>query len=90
MDTTFVISFNQIYCFFSPSVANLERKRGVQRDSKTGHHSNDFNSTHNEYDKKGSEIDVLGYRISVLNLGIYVATSFVVEFKIKKYLKARN
>ncbi len=91
--TTFMAGFNQLYYSFSPTIADLEREHPAFREVvKLAITPMISSLSILNYVDMDSEVEVLGYGISliILNLGMYFVAPAVIIYKIRKQLIRQN
>ena len=91
--TAFMTGFNQLYYSFAPTVADMERENPVfQQTIKTVITPMLSTLSIMSLADEGSEIEVLGFGISVivLNLGMYIAVPALIGFKVHQKIKSRK
>jgi len=87
--TTFMAGFNQLYYSVSPTIADLEREHPTFKEAvKLAITPMISSLSILNYVDTDSEVEVLGYGISliILNLGMYFVAPTIIIYKIKKQL----
>jgi len=85
--TTFMAGFNQLYYSFSPTIADLEREHPVFKEAvKLAITPMISSLSILNYVDMDSEVEVLGYGISliILNLGMYFVAPAIIIYKIRQ------
>ena len=85
--TTFMTGFNQLYYSFSPTIADLEREHPAFKEAvKLAITPMISSLSILNYVDMDSEVEVLGYGISliILNLGMYFVAPAIIIYKIRK------
>jgi len=85
--TTFMAGFNQLYYSFSPTIADLERQHPAFKEAvKLAITPMISSLSILNYVDMDSEVEVLGYGISliILNLGMYFVAPAIIIYKIRK------
>ena len=85
--TTFMAGFNQLYYSFSPTIADLEREHPAFKEAvKLAITPMISSLSILNYVDMDSEVEVLGYGISliILNLGMYFVAPAIIIYKIRK------
>ena len=89
--SAFMTGFNQLYYSFSPTIADMERENPVFQEAVRAFITPMISSLSiMTLADPGSEIEVLGYGISVimLNLGLYIAAPALIGFTVHRRFKA--
>ncbi len=89
----FMGGFNAIYYSFAPTIAQWEDENVVFKEVvRTTITPLIASLSLLQYVNMDSEIEVLGYGISIiaLNLGMYIAAPALVGFKVHKHIKSRK
>ena len=86
-------SFNQFYYSFSPTIADLERQSPIFKEAVKLFITPMIASLSiMTLADSGSEVEVLGFGISViaLNLGLYIVAPTTFVYKVHKHLKSKK
>jgi len=86
-------SFNQFYYSFSPAIADLERQSPIFKEAVKLFITPMISSLSiMTLADSGSEVEVLGFGISViaLNLGLYIVAPTTFAYKLHKHLKSKK
>ena len=89
----FMTGFNQLYYSFSPTIADMERENPMFQEAVRAFITPMISSLSiMTLADPGSEIEVLGFGLSVimLNLGLYIAAPALVGFKVHKHFKSKR
>ena len=89
----FMTGFNQLYYSFSPTIADMERENPMFQDAVRVFITPMITTLSiMTLADTGSEVEVLGYGISViaLNLAMYIATPALIGFKVHQHFKSRK
>jgi len=90
--SSFIIGFNHFYYLFSPTISDWERENPLFKETIRVFITPMITTLSiMTLTSEGSELEVLGFGLSVLtlNLGIYIVVPTITIFKTKKFLKQK-